>query len=79
MQPYLLAFKAVVPDYQRLPSQEEPFDELFFANAHIHSNKYPGSCDVISGVAQTEKVSSLYTRQQTGKVLYFYHLAQTSK
>ena len=68
VQPYLLAFKAVLPEYERVPSKDEPFNESFCAKAHVHSNMYPSSCDVISGLAQTEKVSYLYTRQRTGKV-----------
>ena len=63
VQPYLLAFKSVLPEYERVPSKDEPFDQSFFANAHVHNNNYPASCDVISGLAQTKKVSSLYTHQ----------------
>ena len=79
VQPYLLAFKSVLPEYERVPSKDEPFDPSFCANAHVHNNAYPASCDVISGLPQTEKVSSLYTRQRTGKVQYFASLPQTDQ
>ena len=75
MQPYLLAFKGVVPEYPQVPTKESPY----FANTHITSNKYPTASDVICGVSQAEKTSSLYVRHKTGKVCACFVLASTSK
>ena len=79
MQPYLLAFKGVVPEYTQVPSKDSPFDESFYANTHISSNKYPAASDVISGVPQSENTSSLYFRHKTGKVCACFVFASTSK
>ena len=79
VQPYLLAFKGVVPEYTQVPSKDSPFDESFYANTHISSNKYPAASDVISGVSQSEKTSSLYVRHKTGKVCACFVFASTSK
>ena len=67
VQPYLLAFKGVVPEYIQVPSKDSPFDESFYANTHI------------SGVSQSEKTSSLYVRHKTGKVCACFVFASTSK
>ena len=56
VQPYLLAFKPVLPEYERVPSKDEPFGPSFCANAHVHNNTYPASCDVISGLPQTDQI-----------------------
>ena len=79
MQPYLLAFKGVVPEYPQVPSKESPFDESLNANTHFTSNTYPSASDVFCGVAQSEKTSSLYVRHKTGKVCACFVLASTSK
>ena len=79
MQPYLLAFKGVVPEYTQVPSKDSPFDESFYANTHISSSKYPVASDVISGVPQSEKTSSLYVRHKTGKVCACFVFASISK
>ena len=68
MQPYLLAFKGVVPEYPQVPTKETPFDLSFYANTNVVNNCYPAASDIISGVSQTEKISSLYVRHKTGKV-----------
>ena len=36
------------------PCKNEPFDESYFANAHIQNNKHPASCDVMSGLDERE-------------------------
>ena len=68
-----------MPEYTKVPSKDSPFDESFYANTHISSNNYPAALDVISGVPQSEKTSSLYFRHKTGKVCACFVFASTSK
>ena len=64
----LLAFKGVVPEYPQVPTKETPFDASFFANTNDGNNGYLAASDMICEVSQTENISSLYVRHNTGKV-----------
>jgi len=63
VQPYLLAFKGVVPEYPQVPTKETPFDQSFYANTNVVNNCYPAASDIISGVSQTEDFLSVRSPQ----------------
>ena len=65
---YFCSRHYVVPECPQVPTKETPFDASFFANTNVGNNCYPAASDIICGVSQTEKISSLYVRHNTGKV-----------